>query len=817
MKFNFKTKDDLKKKVFKDYFSDFIYLDDIPYLDFVISDLKNKNNFLLWGDAKADVYDLNTSVINITKFILKIGRYKLYGKHIPPKFIVLFDNEKIIFIPYSDIQDIFYINDFNWNIKLDDYDKKEFEFILNRINIILNKDSLVFYFDKDHDILIEFIKKNFNCFLNNNKIKVDKYNFIFIYQLWIKNVKPSINVNWDLMDKYNIKDVDFYLADLFYNKNTYDLKVKLKDYYYESYRDINELGLLSNRNIYFKDLKEKHKYFWNKYEIPFNDSSFFDYVLNNKNLILVSDIRNVKGAFYTPQIWVELSQKYLKDALGENWQDEYYIWDCAAGTGNLLKGLKNKNNIFASTLDESDINVIYNRIDNNELNLLKENVFQFDFLNDDFDKLPQKLQDIINDNEKRKKLLIYINPPYANSGSGFGKVKSIDYNKNKIKDKYINKIGESANELFVLFLIRIYCELNGCIIGEFSPNKAFGGSTFFKFRQTFKPSFIKGFTVPSYTFDNVKSDFQIGFKIWDTSKTINVNCFDLDVYNEESKHIGIYKIYFLNKDDYAYGFLKKYDNENYFKKIGYLSNYRHVIYDDPGIFIVNRLDVYLGSAGGIGIDYKNLIPLSILYAIRKSIKMNWINSKEHYLFPNDKWEYDYEFQNDCLVITLFDNKNNISYKLGTNHWIPFTEQEVGAKSEFDSHFMINFINGDIDEIEKDNNIINNRSLFTDGVLIKRPKLKFSKEANDVIDAARDVFIYYHKQHNVNVNASLYDIKEYFKGRNEYGYLKHKSEDETFNNLIKKLTEKMNILKNKIVPKIYEYRFLTKNFYEIENK
>ena len=37
----------------------------------------------------------------------------------------------------------------------------------------------------------------------------------------------------------------------------------------------------------------------------------------------------------------------------------------------------------------------------------------FDFLNDDFTKLPQSLQNIINDPEKRKKLVIYINPPYA--------------------------------------------------------------------------------------------------------------------------------------------------------------------------------------------------------------------------------------------------------------------------------------------------------------------------------------------------------------------------------------------------------------------
>ena len=98
--------------------------------------------------------------------------------------------------------------------------------------------------------------------------------------------------------------------------------------------------------------------------------------------------------------------------MGEDWQDEYYIWDCACGIGNLLAGLTNKYNIYASTLDRQDIDVIKDRIKNGA-NLLEDHAFQFDFLNDDFTKLPQSLQNIINDPEKRKKLVVYINPPYA--------------------------------------------------------------------------------------------------------------------------------------------------------------------------------------------------------------------------------------------------------------------------------------------------------------------------------------------------------------------------------------------------------------------
>jgi len=35
---------------------------------------------------------------------------------------------------------------------------------------------------------------------------------------------------------------------------------------------------------------------------------------------------------------------------GECFHDVLYVWDCAAGTGNLMAGLTNKYNIWASTL-----------------------------------------------------------------------------------------------------------------------------------------------------------------------------------------------------------------------------------------------------------------------------------------------------------------------------------------------------------------------------------------------------------------------------------------------------------------------------------
>jgi hypothetical protein len=52
---------------------------------------------------------------------------------------------------------------------------------------------------------------------------------------------------------------------------------------------------------------------------------------------------------------------------------------------------------------------------------------------------------------------------------------------------------------------------------------------------------------------------------------------------------------------------------------------------------------------------------------------------------------DTEFQNDCLVFTLFNT--HIQTQFGTNNWIPFTEQEVNSREKFESNFMSKFING----------------------------------------------------------------------------------------------------------------------------
>ena len=184
--------------------------------------------------------------------------------------------------------------------------------------------------------------------------------------------------------------------------------------------------------------------------------------------------------------------------------------------------------------------------------------------------------------------------------------------------------------------------------------------------------------------------------------------------------------------------------------------------------------------------------------IRKVIPASWLNDRDQYLYPNDGWQADKEFQSDCLAYTLFNN--NIRSEYGTNHWIPFTEQEVDAKEKFASHFMTDYIQGKIKSNAPEQTDIWEQTQ-------ERQPLRFSPEAQAVMDAGRELWHYYHAQPDANPDASLYDIRLYFQGTNAKGKMNADSDDERYMELIVALRQQLKRLAKKIEPKVYEYGFL----------
>ncbi|WP_447377912.1 hypothetical protein [Helicobacter pylori] len=708
--------------------------------------------------------------------------------------------------------------------------------------------KFVFDFKTQSQECKEFIENNLNSSHLLNKIQIDKNNFFTIYQKWLEAVKPTIDIDWEVAKTKGILDADYYLADLLSDGDKTiieKLQTILSSSYYKLKRGVNELGKIDFMEIGFTDGQQAHQEFWNIYERP-PKVEFQAFILERRDLLVPRDVRERKGAFFTPRIWVEKSQEYLAKALGQDYQEDYIIWDCAGGTGNLLNGLTNKANCFLSTLDSNDVAIVKELAAANKLNLLENHVFQFDFLNDDFrsDKMPKSLQEILNDKEKRKKLIIYINPPYAEAGnkakmSGTGEHKAKVARNNKTHETYKDFLGSGANELFAQFFMRIYMELNGCIMASFSTLKYLNSSNFKKFREVFKAKFLEGFMVPADSFDNVKGQFPIGFLVWDTATPPHplkpTNAINLEVFDSRGEFLGYKNIVNENVKN-IHMWLKQKEKIENMEILGYIdtptpdfqgspsvaiinnknSSKRHEIlgYIDtptpdfqgsPSVAIINNKNSSKRHSVYFAIASSNILFGSVFFSIRHCIKATWQNDRDQFYAPyDDAFQDDSEFKNNCLIFMLFHTQNRITTTQGTNHFIPFSEIEVNAKERYSSHALLDFLKGKIKE-EGD-------SLFLNAKKENKP-LEFSLCASRVFDAGREIYRYYHTQdftnRHYNANISLYDIKEFFQGRNAQGKLNlpAKAKDEHYKQLYANLQDALKDLAKEIQPKVYEYGFL----------
>lgn len=815
MKYNNILEEELKNKVSVDWFKTFDTTEILGKIDFTVFPKQSRmfgRTPLLWAEAKTGDFDV---VAMFVQLILTIGKARTFDKTLPPAFLGAFDFKKIAFVPYISVQDIFYLNDFNWNVAPSNHNTKEFLLIKDRIEYNLNQNSYIYDYQNDEMELKHFIKNNLANSTTASRLKVDKNNFIPIYLRWLDVVKPIINVKWDALKAANILDSDFFLADLFVEDNDtqkLDDDSSIRDNLFVVFE--NEGYKIAKENI--KQMfdatiplsnKDTYLQFWKLYKRP-PIREFQDYIIERRDLLVPQDIRERQGAFFTPRIWVELSQKYLTDYLGENWQDEYYVWDCAAGTGNLLAGLNNKYNLFASTLDQADVNVIHERIDQGA-NILKAHSFQFDFLNDEFlpisqgGKLPEELFNLLVDKEKRGKLIFYINPPYAEAGNrhtiaGTGVHKENTTNTNRTHSKYKARIGKASNELFAQFLARIHGEIPDAHIGVFCKLKNFQSPNFKQFRAFFKAKLEKVFIVPADTFDNVKGSFPIGFSIFNGKVKDQFSSAEADVYNSKGEFIGV-KI--LHSPDASKGFIN-----HWIKDVARTS----VVEDVVGQIGVARNDMqnkslcYIGiTAGrGLNISKETLFRDVVFLTVQSSIRATWENDRDPFFYPSDAWERDLEFQSDCLAYALFDGQNRIRSKEGVNHWIPFTELDVNAKGKFQSNFMTEFMKGFVPKNSNQTQVVT-----TLNSLSSYQKLHFTDEAMMVFEAGKNLWRYYHEKSGAEVNASLYDIREFFQGRDFNGRMLSRSSDANYTQLISELRRVHAVLAMKLRPLIYKYGFL----------
>ena len=859
--------EELKNRVAADFFGSYDCTRIVGNIDFCVSAKARDprqmaflpEDALFWAEAKNHPTDIHRM---LAQLILTIGNRAAgcaAANDAPPRFIGCFDNEKIAFVEYHNVLPVFNYNDFNWTQTPSSVDDKT---VATVRSILPSEKITVFRFGADDAEIRNFVRRNLVSGISADlSMQVDRNNFIFVYQKWRNEVMPHIEAPWEILKrKYNLYDRDFFLAELNTDDNNtvsieddrpavdfyIDFNASSRHPYSIMRKNEDELDI--SLSFGFKpEGKDAYAAFWRRYKRP-PKREHWDYIVSRLDLLVPQDVRERKGSFFTPAIWVEKSQQYLAAELGDGWQDEYFVWDCAGGTGNLEVGLSNKYRVWVSTLDQQDVDVIKERI-RNGANLLDSHVFQFDFLNDPFDKLPDGLRDIIDDPEKRRKLVIYINPPYAEAASattssGTGKNKTGVSTDILLNTKYKPMIGAAVNELFALFLMRIYEEIPDCVIGQFSTLKHLAGPNFKKFRCIFHGVVKRCFLVPADTFDNVKGQFPIGFFVWrlggDCFTRLNIFTSTVaDVYDRNGEFTGTKTIYSNDGQKLLMDWIRQF-YDKYGERLAYCRYLGSDFQNNQGVFItLSPSPNDLKQVKGNWITPNNVKSFCVYFAVRKCIEHSIVNHNDQFIYPDRTWELDGEFIADCVIFTLFGDKNYIKSADGVNHWIPFTEEEVDAKDCFQSHFMSDWLNGRAASpqaaVRRDGGIAPYRT----GVESRRDggvapyqgeldlgnvasekmlpianangQLELSPDAKAVLDAGRELWRYYHAQPNANPNASYYDIRLHFQGVKKTASGKEQmnvsSSDATYTELLAALRSAHRALAKAIEPKVYEYGFL----------
>jgi hypothetical protein len=222
---------------------------------------------------------------------------------------------------------------------------------------------------------------------------------------------------------------------------------------------------------------------------------FFTAILDR---LIEDTTRRKQGEFFTPTLWVDKAHEYIASVYGEEWKEKYVVWDPAWGTGNLTRDYQFKE-LYVSTLNQSDIDTA------NQMGYNPEATkFQYDFLNDDYEKLPEGLRKAI---EQGRRIIVLMNPPYATSSTNANEKKkgtSLTTVNLEMKESNMGRASQQLYNQFIFKLTKKFLNVNLCF---FSPPLFLTGSSNENLRRLIFENFVfsKGFVFESSEFADVSS------------------------------------------------------------------------------------------------------------------------------------------------------------------------------------------------------------------------------------------------------------------------------------------------------------------------
>lgn len=450
-----------------------------------------------------------------------------------------------------------------------------------------------------------------------------------------------------------------------------------------------------------------HKAFWETYKRP-PTAKAMELILSRKDRLDKLAQRRLTGEYFTPLKFAKLGLDYIEKALGPNWQDEYYVFDPAAGTGNLEYGLKDYKNVFMSTLEAHDVQYIKTMFPG-------VTCWQYNYLQDDVDlvfqgkdllddtlgwKLPRAFRKALAD--PSKKWVVLVNPPFAEATDGIASGA-------KKKGAIISGVSGymkngGTGELFCQFLARIHKELPKSFLCLYSTLKYLQAPKSAKLRDSLKLEYKGGFMFPCSVFNGTKGSWPVATLCWrfDTGKTQTEIA--VDMYDKECVQVGRRVIQFnskLNKLRPASAHssitcsMPPLSNAIKVKTSKY--SREHVPASTVGFLVCNSNDLQNAATGtalfssvfscanrGVCIAAMSLSEVATAFTVRKVTQHKWYNDRDQFRKPTIPLTQ--EFIDDCLVYMLFNGSNqtsamkDVKYKDNVyqihNQFFPFSVAKV---------------------------------------------------------------------------------------------------------------------------------------------
>lgn len=670
----------------------------------------------IWFEAKQNAkqssYAMFTQLMHYVQDALNKGDY------VPP-FLCVIDTQKAAIMKSADVIPFLEKKTIKWGKSASSYTQEA----LDAISAHIGTHFVSFKIETHEEEFISTIK---NAIKNGDIIRtpITPDNLKQVFDKWVMMIGREIK---------GIAEEDYAL--LFFADIMHDGTVSTHDNLSAELLHKNNAPVFSlGGKIYELGNKEGYRQFWAIYHKP-PKQEYRNYLLERRDSLIPIDERSFKGAYYTPLNVVDKAYDKLTETLGKNWQKDYIVWDMCCGVGNLEVKHSNPRNIYMSTLDAADVDVM-----RATKTCVAAQRFQYDYLNDDItddgkidytltNKIPQGLRDAI---ASGKKILVLINPPYAEAASS-DSTKNIDeattkdgVSKTKVSATLMNQYGWANRELFIQFIVRIAKEIPNATLAIFSKLKYVNAPNFDEFRFKWNAKYLDGFIVHSKSFDGLKGNFPIGFLIWVTNQNAKkkqpIVEIATEILDKNCNPIGEKHFYNVPNDKLLGSWIVRpkankievVPLKNAFAPATVTKDLRGTKWSDNAIGCmfcqgsdmqhVNQtalLSSGFSSAGSFFVNPENLWQAAIVFTVRRVVKPTWINDRDQFLQPSEPLTD--EFKNDCLLWMLF-NGSNLTASANdlewngkkwsiVNHFIPFTEEEVNAPERFESDFMVQYLKG----------------------------------------------------------------------------------------------------------------------------